>query len=282
MRIALVYNPRLAGQRQARVAALARMLDARGHAVTHHHAETFRAGRDAADAQLVCICGGDGTARLVIAAQDDPAALPPIAVFPVGTVNLLARELDYPADPRQFALRIESGREPVASRLAAINGRAFLCCVSVGADAHAVAALSLPLKDRIGRLAYGVAMARAMARWQRRTMRVECGGSAFAAEALFVLRGHFYAGPWTLDRAAGLAGDELRIIALPRARRRDLAAFALYALTGARRPGRDWRMLGARQVTVSAADPVAVQVDGDAGGATPLAIAMTGASLRFA
>lgn len=278
MRIALVYNPQMAPARLAKVAALVRVLEQRGHALAHHDSQSFTA----ADADLVCICGGDGTARLVLGQQADPAALPPLAIYPTGTINLLARELDYPADPVMFALRIESGRDPVPSRLAMAGGAPMLCCLSVGADAHAVAALSEALKARIGRLAYVVAMTKALARWPRQTLQITCDGTRCEVEALFVLRGHFYAGPWTLDASASLSNPALRVLALPRARRRDLAGLALRALLGrtVARPG--WRVLDAQRVTICAQAPVPVQIDGDPGGTTPLEIVLSAAEVRFA
>ncbi len=282
MRIALVYNQSMASARLARVAALARVLVQRGHETSHHDSHHFDAPADAPDADLVCICGGDGTAQLVVAGQADQAALPPIAVYPTGTINLLARELGYPADPRHFAARIEEYRSPQVVRLATFNGRPFLCCVSVGGDAHAVAALSEPLKARIGRFAYVFAMGKALRDWPRTAIEVDCDGTVHQAEALFVLRGKFYAGPWTLDPAAGLLNDQLRVLILPRARRRDLAALALRMLLGRGQPLPGAVACSARRITVRAARPVPVQFDGDTGGTTPLDIAMTSAVVRFA
>lgn len=281
MHIALVYNPHMAADRLAKVARLAWVLQSRGHRPTHHDSQTFRAADLAEPADLICICGGDGTAQLVISGQGDCAALPPLAVYPTGTINLLARELGYPEDPEAFARRIEDQREPVSSRLAAINGRTFLCCVSVGADAHAVAALSEPLKARIGRLAYLAALLKVMARWPRQAMQVTCDGEAINAEALFVLRGRFYAGPWVLDPQAALGNDRLRLIALPQARRRDLLALILHAVTGSKRLPGGLILRDASQISIRSAAPVPLQIDGDAGGTTPLEIAMTPARVRF-
>lgn len=281
MQIALVYHPQMAAVRLDRVAALAQVLTARGHGVSHHNSRTFRAAADAPAAELVCICGGDGTAQLVIASQPDPAALPTLAIYPTGTINLLARELDYPADPQCFAARIEQARAPQPVTLSTVNGRTFLCCLSVGADAHAVAALSEPLKARIGRLAYLVAMARALTRWPRTPLQVECDGQQLSAEALFVLRCRYYAGPWTLDPLAGLAQDSLRVLILPRARRRDLASLALRTLLGSAMPLPGLVARNARRVTVRSAQPVPVQIDGDAGGQTPLEVRMTARMVRF-
>ena len=117
MNIALVYHPGMAPRRLARVAALARVLGERGHHATHHDSMTFDAARDAPAAEALCICGGDGTAQLVISRQPDIAALPPVAIYPTGTINLLARELDYPRDPLQFTRRLEAGRAALAAQL---------------------------------------------------------------------------------------------------------------------------------------------------------------------
>ncbi len=282
MRIALVHNPHAAAARIARVTALAAELERRGHGVSDHDSQSFLASRDAPDADLICICGGDGTAQLVISNQPDPAALPPLAVYPIGTINLLARELHYPADPAGFAQRIAGGAAPVRSRLADINGRIFLCCVSVGGDAHAVHALSEPLKARIGRLAYLAALASVLRRWPRPVLRIAADGQTISAEAAFVLRCHHYAGPWSLDRQAGLGRDTLRLLFLPRARRRDLAALIVRTLIGRVQPGARWQTIDAETVAINADGPVPVQIDGDAGGSTPVAIAMRDIRIQLA
>ena len=102
------------------------------------------------------------------------------------------------------------------------------------------------------------------------------------AEAIFILRGRFYAGPWTLDHAASLAEDHMRILALPTARRRDVARVALHALLGGKRPAAHWHVVAAKRLTVRGAEAVAVQIDGDHAGTTPLEIAMTEHAVRFA
>lgn len=282
MNIALAYNRSMAPVRLAKVAALAALLEQRGHRLTHHSSADFVATRDAPEADLVCVCGGDGTAQLVVANQPDHAAMPPLAVFPVGTINLLARELGYPAAPAAFAARIEAGVDHVVSRIASINGRAFLCCVSVGADAHAVAAVSEPLKARIGRLAYVVAMAKTLLRWQRQPLRIETEHGAITAEAAFILRGRHYAGPWTLDPLASLGGAKLRLLVLPRARRRDVARLALYALSGSRKRLPHWHAIEAERITIAADSAVPIQIDGDHAPHWPLEFAMGEAAVRFA
>ena len=179
---------------------LARVLDTRGHVVTLHDSAQFCFTRDARDAQLLCICGGDGTARLVLEQQDDLASLPPLAIYPTGTINLLARELAYPSDAQAFAARIESATQPRPVTIARAGDMHFLACASVGFDANAVAAVSPGLKARIGRLACLVALLTLLRRWPRQQLQVTADGESFTAEAVFVLRGALYVGPWTLDQ----------------------------------------------------------------------------------
>ena len=279
MRIALIYNPGMAARRLRRIAALVRVLEGRGHVVSHHDSLTFDAPRDCPEADLLCIAGGDGSARLVIGNQRDPATLPPVAIYPVGTINLLARELDYPADPVQFALRIEAGQRLLHSPLVQLNGRPVLACASAGIDAQTVAALSENLKARIGRLAYVAALGGLLLRWPRSRVQIVADGQTFMAEAAFVLRGRFYAGPWTLDPAAHLAHPRLRVLARPRCRRRDLIALGLYALTGSRNAHPSWRVLECDVLEITG--DAAVQADGDAAGHLPATVTLSGASVRY-
>lgn len=280
MRVALAYNPRMAGHRLGRVAALARALEAAGHAVSHHDSLSFDCHRDAPDADLLCIGGGDGTVRMVVGAQSDLAGLPPIAVFPVGTINLVARELEYPGSPEAFLRRIGQDRA-VTSPLALLNDAPFVACLSVGVDALAVASLSEGLKARIGRLAYVEAMSRLVLKWPRHTLTVRTDAEEFTAEALFVLRGKFYAGPWTLHPDAHLGRSRLRVLALPRAKRRDVISLAIRALGGMRAQHPDWRYLECTTLEVASDQPVPVQADGDSVGLLPASISMSGKSVRF-
>lgn len=282
MRIALVFNPHASARRLTRIEALARHLEASGHCLSQHNSTVFNCARDAADTELVCVAGGDGTVRKVVEAHGKRADLPPFAIFPCGTINLLARELGYPSDQEAFARRICGTQQPRSSTLAFAGKHPLLACASIGADALAVAGLSERLKARIGRLAYVVALARHLWSWPRPQLDVTIDGASFPAEALFVLRGAFYAGPWTLDRRARLSSEYLHVLALPFARRRDLVMLAIYALSGARRLPRGWRLLAAREVSVAAPESSPVQVDGDIVGILPVRFTMSSDRLRWA
>ena len=105
--------------------ALGRTLVAQGHDVTVHYSGTFVFASDAPDADLICICGGDGTVRVVLEQQGDLSPLPALAIYPLGMINLLARELGYPKQPADFARRIAGDGNRCGSRVAQAGGDVF-------------------------------------------------------------------------------------------------------------------------------------------------------------
>ncbi|MGE5506042.1 MAG: lipid kinase MamU [Actinomycetota bacterium] len=81
------------------------------------------------DVDAVVVGGGDGTVLTAILAglgRDRPLGL-----VPLGTLNLLARDLGLPLDPVEAA-RALAGAEPVAIDLAEVNGHPFAIWASLG------------------------------------------------------------------------------------------------------------------------------------------------------
>ncbi len=120
----------------------------------------------AAGADVVLVCGGDGTNRHVaqVLAGSDTA----LGVVPAGTGNLLARNLaiglNNPARATRIALSgknraIDVGRVFIDDRA---EEQVFLVMAGVGFDAAIMAGAPHELKSRLGPLAYFVAGMRAL------------------------------------------------------------------------------------------------------------------------
>jgi len=75
--------------------------------------------------------GGDGTASAIV--NNTPPGTP-LAIFPAGTANLLARQFHYPRKPSAFAAMLARGR---CARIDAgkVDDRLFLNMLSCGLDA---------------------------------------------------------------------------------------------------------------------------------------------------
>ncbi len=290
MKLDLVYNPASGRFRQARLEALASALSARGFA-SRLVATRSDCVELSADAQLVCVYGGDGTLRQVVEALGERVEEVALCICPSGTINLVAREIGYRSDPGLFAAQLGEAwaRGPACwlrSPLVTCAGVPVLACLSLGPDSAAVAAVSPVLKARIGRLAYLAAAGGLLWRWPRRrfAVRAELADGSWLeeqVEAAFVARGKFYAGPFTLSPRARLDSALIELVVMPRACRWRTAAFALAIMLGlpverlglARRHSVRWLEI--------AGEGLPLQIDGDTIAARSLRVAQSGLTARF-
>ncbi|MET0865420.1 MAG: diacylglycerol kinase family protein [Nakamurella sp.] len=102
-------------------------------------------------AQVVFVCGGDGTVRSVIAGLIGSDAA--LAVLPAGTGNLLATNLGLPDDPAAgVKLAVELGRRRLD--VGEVDGQVFAVMAGMGFDAAMMDDASPTLKSRFGSPAY--------------------------------------------------------------------------------------------------------------------------------
>jgi diacylglycerol kinase family enzyme len=280
--VQLFYNRTSGGHCPRRLAALKAGFEARGATVLLSECGPGRPIEVGADSSHVCAVGGDGTLRHVALALAGCGRTIPLSVYPAGTVNLVHRERLFPLDPHGHAHRLLSEDEGALLHPASLNDTFFLACASVGPDSRAVAEVSLPLKARIGRLAYAVALGRILFDWRRAPIRLAWEGGELACEAFYVAKGRYFAGPWSFAPAASTSEPLLHVVALATARRRDFARFALALWLG--RPVEALPGVTAFDCTALTAEaelPLPVQADGDPVGTLPANIALHGTALRL-
>lgn len=99
----------------------------------------------------VLVWGGDGTVNEVANALAGTDV--PILPCPAGTENLLAKELQVPAEPQRIAQLLKTGRV-VNCDVGIINGRNFLLIIGVGFDGEVVRRLSRTRTGHISHLSY--------------------------------------------------------------------------------------------------------------------------------
>ncbi len=283
----VIYNP-AAGQRRA--GRLWRVLDIlQQSGVQVQLAETHRAGhatelaRTAAleNRALVVAAGGDGTIAEVangLAGSDTH-----LGVIPLGTANVLARELRLPLSPHAVAAALAFGRTRalwpgVAS--GAGPDRLFVQMLGVGLDAMVVHRLPLPLKRALGRNAYVVQTLRELVRYDYQPIRVCVDGISTEAGSVIVSKGTLYAGQYLL--APGARPDEPGFSVALFDRRGPWsalmygAALPLNLLPNA--PG--LRLLRASQVEICGQGDVRAQADGDPAGAVPIQVRNASGPIR--
>jgi YegS/Rv2252/BmrU family lipid kinase len=109
---------------------------------------------------LLIACGGDGT--VTACAEGVAGTGVPLAVIPLGTGNLLARNVGVPMGLEEALEVALAGRQqPVDAGRA--NGKLFLVMAGLGLDARMLDDTSEPLKKRLGWLAYALTAVRHLA-----------------------------------------------------------------------------------------------------------------------
>ena len=109
-------------------------------------------------AELILAAGGDGTINEI--AEGVVFSEVPLGILPAGTANVLANEMGMGSSLESAALQVTECIPTRISvgRLLCMNGsersRIFLLMAGIGLDAKIVYNLNLPLKARIGKLAY--------------------------------------------------------------------------------------------------------------------------------
>ena len=105
----------------------------------------------AAGAQVVFVCGGDGTVRSVIAGLVGSATA--LAILPAGTGNLLAGNLGLPVDPAA-GVRMAVAGERRRVDVGEVDGQVFAVMAGMGFDAAMMRDTSESLKASLGPVAY--------------------------------------------------------------------------------------------------------------------------------
>jgi diacylglycerol kinase family enzyme len=119
-----------------------------------------------AGVDLVLACGGDGT--VTASAADLAATVIPLAIIPLGTGNLLARNLGLPIDlGHALTVALTGGNRQLDVGVA--NGNLFLTMAGLGLDAKMLDGASEPIKRRFG---WGAYVASALRHLWDRPMRV--------------------------------------------------------------------------------------------------------------
>ena len=282
MKIEIVVNMASGNYSEERISALVDAFKTGGAEVncisTHRDGSADISG----DNDLLCIAGGDGTVRTVLTAMRSAGFSQKLAIFPSGTINLIARELDYSNQVEPFVKQVMEGPRSIpAYGLSSPNGYCF-ACVGAGPDSRAIEAVSLKLKKRIGRVAYAVALVQTMFRWKRSLINLSVDEQKVSCEAFFVANGQFYAGPWNLVPDASIEKDNAYVICLKRARRRDMLAFGLcLAIHRNLDKLNNIQILQGTEVIANSMDVVPVQFDGDVVGHLPLKAKVEGQPFTY-
>ncbi len=224
---------------------------------------------------LLVAAGGDGTVSAVaneLLGEGRPSV--PMGIIPLGTANVMARELGIPVDPEE-ACRLLAGTHTTkgvdAMRL---GGRVYLTQVGIGIDALMIRDTKDENKRRFGRVAYLWTAFTRLLGFQPRRFVIEVDGetSRVRASQIVVANGGILGQPpfrWGPD----IRPDDGRLdVCIVRAR--TIGHYAKIAWNVARNHhdlNRNVRYLHAeRTIRIRSRRPLPVQADGEIVGQTPI------------
>lgn len=282
MRVTIISNPVAGkGRGRQRANALADRLRRRRHQVQvlftsgRGDARGFAGRLDHDRVDCVVAAGGDGTLNEIVNGLTEPSEIP-IAILPAGTANLLARELGLPRDVPGVVSIIESGRVRRLD-LGIINDvHRFLLIVSAGFDSMVIEAIDRARGGTLGFLGYPIPIIQVLRRYRRPVMDVQIDdGPEHRAEFVVVSNTRIYAGFFSLTERAVPDSGHLDVCFAPRAGRLKLVGFAWSALRRKFSQRADVVSQTGQVIRIRSRDaPIAIEVDGEHFGQTPVEIQM--------
>ena len=197
MRVLIIANPIAGGGKgKLRAEALHRALTARmdgAELLLTAAAGDGRAAAENADADGIIVVGGDGTVNEVLNGMADDA--PWLAVFPVGSANVVARTLAMPRDVEQMAALAEAGptRRVDVGCCAASGARGekrFLLGAGAGLDAAVVAEVHARRGKSLGLRKWVRPALTTARRYAYPPIRVTVDGAPLCDDASYVVLGN--------------------------------------------------------------------------------------------
>lgn len=240
--------------------------------------------------RTIVAAGGDGTVNEVLngmAATGPGLEHARLAVLPLGTVNVFAKELGIPGQIHRAWELVRQGKErridlPMASywHEASARQRYFVQLAGAGLDSRAIAHVRWTEKKRLGQMAYILAGLRAL-REQLPVLELQLpDGRRDFGELILIGNGRYYGGRWRLFPQAEMTDGLMDVLVVPRVRMVQ-AVRILWALQF----GTLDQRAGVRHYQVSACSirsdrPCEFELEGDNIGMVPLNLSVKPGGLR--
>lgn len=299
-KVVIIYNPN--SGKQIFVSMLSKVLDLKRRlagiigprAVEMTELQSFSALSAWADKikeehyDWVIIAGGDGTLRAMLEELDRCGCWPYVSVFPAGTVNLVAKELELFADPIRWVQRVRRGRvKPV--HIGRANGHVFLTVAGIGFDSMVVDRVTSLEKRFLSSFAYVMQSGELMRRellfsnWRYKfRVRFDDDPAWYDASSVIIGKSRYYAGRYNLFKDASVSNGYFDVALFTGSSRADFLKYAAMIVMESLDEKSGVIIKRARTITVACnVDGFPVELDGDAVTATPLLIDLHPQTVNF-
>lgn len=221
--------------------------------------------------RIVIAAGGDGTINEVVNGLHKDATL---GILPLGTANVLAREIGLPLNPKKACGRILAGDTfrmdlGIATDRKGTERR-FTFVAGIGFDANVIYSVTPWLKRYLKALAFALSAFKVYAEEEFPAIHVLYGDTIYVSQFVIIANGRRYGGDFRVTGGQSLSSGELEAILVER-----IGALLRPDILGrilARRPlNKSMRSVNATEFRARAPGAeVPVQLDGELWGRLPM------------
>jgi diacylglycerol kinase (ATP) len=233
------------------------------------------------DCDAVITVGGDGTLNEVLTGLHRDV---PVGLVPIGTANVVSRDLHIPLNPKRSAQLLLDG-VPRRIDVGRINDRRFVAMVGAGIDGAIVEAICAARRGPITKWSYVMPTLRAIGSFQPAPIRVTVDGHRIEQVfyGVFVTNTRNYGGFFSVTPKAAMDDGALNWAGQTSPKRSSLVRFAIAALRRKELPATAATYGTGRTFVLEAAGPerVPVEVDGDFFGSLPVTIEIMPGAARI-
>ena len=239
--------------------------------------------------RTIVAAGGDGTLNEVLnGIGDAPGGFQSarLAVLPLGTINVFARELRLPLDLQKIWPVLQDADESRidlgCAEYQTARGperRYFAQLAGAGFDARSVELVNWEWKKKVGPAAYVMAGLQALASAQPK-INVVCGSEKQAAELVLFGNGRFYGGNFPIFHKGDLQDGLLDAVIFPRVDWQSLPGHLLNFVRGAMFKEGGNIYLQGREFYLTCPQRATLQLEGELVGELPARIFVAPKALR--
>ena len=276
--IVLISNPVAKKASERKIKAAYHLLKSRGYEVEivstkyKGHAEGLAIEAIKKSPSLIIAAGGDGTFNEVI--NGIAGSEIPIAILPLGTTNVLAKELDIPENV-EGAMEIAVSRTPktislgkiVIIRASSFVSRYFVLMAGIGFDGEAVFGINETIKKFSGKGSYIFSGIRTLYRFNLGELTLLINGKSYSGYSAVIGNTAKYGGHFKITPDARLTEPILYVCIFKGKKRLDILRYFFGVLKGNHLQFEDVEYLKAKIVEIQG--NAHIQIDGDYFGMTP-------------
>jgi YegS/Rv2252/BmrU family lipid kinase len=225
------------------------------------------------DPDLVLVAaGGDGTISEILNGLKGGDL--PLGVIPLGTANVLARELGVGVSIEKAVDTLVTAL-PVPVYTALANDKRFLLMLGAGYDSLAVAAMRSDQKKRFGAIAYVLAAMRVISGFRNMKLEVRVNGVRHSAGSVIITKAKYYGGPFVIAPDGGIEKPQLDVLIFRGSGAVNAIRYGMALLLNRINRLPDVEMLVTdTAISLTSPAPFPCQCDGDGGFETPVNISL--------